>query len=510
MSTFDEYHFRHMYERVEVISIYNKYLNVIKYYLTMNKITILITFITVSISRLIAFDASDISKGEYKRIELIAEQMQKGQQAIWPTLNWSSAPLIVTFENGHFFAFHLNSQDPAWQKITIKGMEVQIANEDRWGLKELQMQAWFEIEGKKAFTHRLNEVGSALEDVLIMAHERFHRHQGEHFITKEAQGISQDHLNEENLAWAEMEDLLLRDFLGAEKDNKLELIKDFIAVNQMRRNALEEESLLWENGQLRMEGLADYVSTKAFGGEKDLLRVHPLEENIDEFIDDMIKWRHYMAGAALGYALDFLEVKEWKEKVESGENLADLLAKNVPLTKEEQKSRLIKVSKRLNYKKRRRNAASKIENYHNQLDTIYANYENKEGISLFVAHPRLPISGGGLNERIIHMEEGGTVAINDASLATTPDGSWKFETINVSHLFMHRDGVREVKMEGNGTIQMDQESLKLNDAMTLSQDGPKEFLFHSLELTCENVRFSSEKHPGVLIVDPSGVYVRAI
>lgn len=465
----------------------------------MNKIILLFSLFIVLISKSHAIDLSQIPEEELMRVEWIADQFQQGQRAIWPTLDWKESPLIVAFESGHYFAFHLNSSDPVWQSFLIKGVKVQATTQDKWGLKGLHMQAWFEIEGKQAFVYRMSVLGDLTEDVAVLAHERFHRHQNERFITL-TQGNSRDHLDEENLTWSAIEDLLLRDFLKANEGEKLGLIKDFIAVNQMRRGALHEDSVLWEDNQLRMEGLADYAATKALGGEKVLLKMHPYDESQSEFIDDTIKWRHYLAGAAIGYALDFLKAEGWKEKIESGENLADLLAKQVLISKEELSNRLIKVGQRLNYKKRRRIASSKIHGYLQELDEIEQDYQNKEGIPLFVAHPRLSISGGGSNEKMIHLMEGGTVGLKDASIATTSDGSWRFETQNASHLYMHANGVREVKMAGSPRIKKDQISLKM-------EKFPQEYLFDCLEIEAENIQFSSKEHLGILIADEWGLRV---
>lgn len=469
----------------------------------MNKIILSISLVFLSFTKAYSLDPSQIPEGEMKRLELIADQFNRGQRDIWPTLDWKESPLIVAFESGRYYAFDLHSSDSEWKTLKIKGIEVQAADQDKWGLAGLHMQAWFEIEGKQAFVYRMSGIGTPVEDVTVLAHERFHRHQGDHFTTNQRQGISQDHLVEDNLAWSSIEDLLLRDFLQAAGDEKLELIKDFIAVNHMRRESLDEETVLWENGQLRMEGLADYAATKAFGGEKALLSIHPYDEAQDEFIDDIIKWRHYLAGATLGYALDYLNAEGWKGKVEMGEDLADLLAKQLPMTKEERKKRLIKVQKQKNYKKKRKIAISKVGGYQQLLEDIESDYQKMEGLPLFVAHPRISISGGGSNEKMVHLMEGGTVGLNDASLATTSDGSWRFETKNVSHLYMHASGVREVKMQGKPSIKMDKVSLKMPEL-------PQEYLFQSLEIEAENLSFSSNKHLGVLIADDSGIRVSLV
>src|SRR5262249_143300 len=118
----------------------------------MNKIILSFTLLVLSFARAYSFEISEV---EMKRLELVSNLLNKGQREVWPTLDWKDSPLIITFESGHYFAFHLNSSDPEWNALKIKGIEVQAASQDKWGLKGLHMQAWFEIEGKQAFVYRM-------------------------------------------------------------------------------------------------------------------------------------------------------------------------------------------------------------------------------------------------------------------------------------------------------------------------------------------------------------------
>lgn len=448
--------------------------------------------------------ADPVTTSENTRVLLIADQMYKDQSPIWPTLNWKSGPLIVTFDSGRIYAFNLKTEDPDWQKVKIEEHTILVADKDKWGLLPLQMQSDFEIEGQDAFVYHMKMTDSSLHDVSILAHERFHRHQGEEFIMREGQGVSLDHLSVENLTWGDIEDQLLRDFLKSTSEEKLEHLKDYISVNRMRRDAIEPLSIQWENGQLRMEGLADYVSTKAYGGEELLLAMHPEVEHEDDFVDEAIKWRHYMAGAAIGYGLDYIGVAEWKSRAEEGEPLADILYTSMPIAKLEQDQRIKKVQKRLNYKKRRRSAQDKLDQHHDLLDELEREYEKSHGIKMFLGRPPVGISGGGANDSMVYLDNGSIVALNDASIATTSDGKWSFETKKVSHLFQHRKGVREVKVDKMAAVLINDVWFSMDELL----ETPKEYPFTALKIECKDSFLNSQEHPGVLIVDEEGVHIK--
>lgn len=452
----------------------------------------------------IQLNAVQISPSEEERMALVAEQMESDQSHIWPTLNWKSAPLIVSFENGDIFAFNLKTKDPAWEKILLSGHQVLYTKQDKWGLMVHHMQSDFEIEGQSAFLYQMKMTDSVFHDVSILAHERFHRHQGEKFEMREGQGMSVDFLNEENLTWSEIEDDLLRGFLKSTGAEKMEYLKDYIAVNNMRREAIDPLTKQWENGQLRMEGIADYVSTKALGGESLLLALHPEMEHKSDFIDESIKWRHYMAGATIAYALDYVGVKDWKATIENGDALPDLLSRSMPINKPDQEQRIVKVQARLNYKKRRKKVDDCVDNYFDRVGQIEGKYEKQDGVKMFLGRPPVSISGGGANDELVYLDGGTVVALNDSSVASTNDGKWSFETKRISHLYQHNLGVREVKIDKKAAVLINQVWFSMDELL----EQPREYPFNSLKIECKNSFLDSKEHTGILVVDQDGLHIR--
>lgn len=433
-----------------------------------------------------------VTNGELQRVEMVAHHYREGQARSWPTLGWGSAPMVVMFENGHIYAMGLKSGDSHWKTQVINGQEVKYSEKDYWGLEGLMMQPWFEIEGQAAFVYRMGKK-DPVKDVTILAHERFHRHQAEHF-KDEPPGMSRDHLNEDNLVWTEVEDRLMGDFLVAQDGQRLEILKDLMAVHQHRRGFVEEDTIDWENHQMRMEGLADYVSTYLFGGARQIADTYPEKEKNEEFIDAVIKWRYYKAGATFAYALDWLKVKNWKEQIEAGDNLSNVMSKALPLSKNEVQNRLEKIGARFEMKKRRKKVQERLHAYETDLNQMYKTYDNHHGVKLVLDHPRMGISGGGSNDRLYYLGDGSTVGLNDASVSTTRDGNWRFETRHVPHLFQHIDGFREVKLSKNVAIKLDNVDHTLDQIM-----NKKETYFTSIQLDDGVVSIQSSNHRGVVV-----------
>lgn len=453
-------------------------------------------FITAT---LIGFETNPI---ETEKIRLIAERYEKGQSEAWPTLRWKDAPLVVTFENGNTYALGLKNS-PSLGKMQLGGFHLLFGENDPLRVEGIPMQPWFEIEGKEGFLYRMGEGKNPIKEASILAHERFHRHQLEFFAPPQKGGKSADHLNEENLVLSEMEDELILRFLGSEKEERLELLKDFAAILELRRAGLKEETKEWENHQLKMEGLADYVASKLFGGRAFLLNMKPSEGD-GEFIDHVIKWRHYLAGALLGYALDEIGVLGWQQRIEKGEDLVPLFLRGISLSKEEKEKRIHSVKQRLNYEEKKKKMAFRLKQYHEDLKTLYGNYEEKEGVKLFLNRPPAPISGGGSNDKLIYLGDGSTVGLKDASVATTQDGFWKFETKNVSHLFQHPNGIREVKIGRDAQVVIDEVPFSLSDLEKVKGEQP----FTSLRIHCGDISLHSKKHQGSLTYDGEKLEVR--
>jgi hypothetical protein len=439
--------------------------------------------------------------GEREKIELVASRYQVEQAKTWPTLSWQESPLIVTFDNGHIYALGLKTNNPAWTEISMGKTTVLYTEKDQWGLSQVHLQPWFEIEGQKAFVYRMGNRTPPKDDATTLAHERFHRHQMEHFDPG-SMGESRDHMDIENLTWSEIEDELFRSFLSAKGEQKKQILRDIAAVHGWRRSIISKETRGWEDNQMKMEGLADYVGTHLYGGGESLLRMHP-EDHRDGIVDEAIKWRHYLAGATLGYALDSLNVPNWKEQIEEGQSLSDLLINALPLSQKERSARLDNVKNRLSYAKRRKAMANRIRDYQKELNAVYRDYDQQKGVKLLLDHPPVAISGGGSNLKLYYLADGSTVNIDDESVSTTRDGKWKFSTHNAAHLFQHKDGFREVKLSQDARVTLDHISLSLPDVLK----SARKYTFDSLKIDGLEASFESQDHPGELVSDGRTIQV---
>lgn len=461
----------------------------------MNKILTLITVLLVSFGA----QAIEIPGEELERITLLAERIQANKTATWETFDLRSAPIVVTFDSGNLFAIGLGEQK-GWEKFTIEGVEIQASNEDTLGVREFQMKPNHQIGEKQAFIYKMHLSNSSEEDVSILVHERFHRHQGEFFKQSFPQGASLDHLVLENLLWGEIEEEIIHDYLSG--DRSLDLIRDFASVRSMRLRALDEKTKLWEETQIRMEGLADYVATKGGQGKRALAKKHKKKER-EEIVDHAIKWRHYLVGAAMGYMLDDLQDAGWKEAVEGGDSLSRRLFHSLPLTDEEKEKRLQDIAKRVGFKKRKEKMQQRLDSAIKGIEAIHRMYEKEEGINLVLGRPKKGISGGGKNEKLLFIEDGAVVALNDTSLATTSDGSWTFETKSVNHLFQYADGFREVKLKEVNSFKVDAVELPISDF----SDYPLEIPFHSLDIEGKEAVLHSKDNPGILVLEEGGVWI---
>lgn len=432
---------------------------------------------------------------ETLQVEALYKEYAQSQARSWPSYEWKQAPLIVRFQSGTIYGAGLDEQegwdtrDGAWRT----------AHNDSWGVERAPMQPWFPIEGKEGFSYQMSVSKDPLQDVVILAHERFHRYQTENFASRDP-GMSEDHLNIEALSWASIEDELYREALISPDR---ETLRDLAAAITYRRSVLTENSLLWEDHQMRIEGLADYTATKLFDGKERLLKMHPLKEREGAFIDEAIQWRHYMSGASLGYALDELQVKEWKERVERGEALVPLFLESISLNKKELNQRVKNLRRKKREGERIKRMKERVNSYKQEVEHLYQKYEAEQGMPLLLDRPPASISGGGSNEKLLFLPEGGTLGVKDSSKAVTEDGAWKFETKNCSHLFQYPTGHREVKLGGEVEVLVDGNKME----MPSLEDGPKEFLFTRLEIKSLHAELTSSKHKGVLVFEKGRLYV---
>ena len=159
--------------------------------------------------------------------------------------------------------------------------------------------------------------------------------------------------------------------------------------------------------------LGIYVSLRAWEvyAKKDqtYALVKSLEKPKDSTMlnDWAIKWRHYGVGAALGYALDFLKVKDWKEKVEKGELLITLLEQELPLSENEIYSRVVKVKEVYGYSPKLEKNTALVSEKKKEIADLIEGYKNLKGIILNVALPeRMACTGTGKAIKTLQLQNG--------------------------------------------------------------------------------------------------------
>ncbi len=408
----------------------------------------------------------------------------------WPGLKWHEAPLVLTFEDGEVYALGIQQPSEVWEEKKLGNAKLLFAKDDRFGALKLKMHPYFEIDGEKAFLFHM----SSPRSVKVLAHEWFHRFQIENFGEDEtgpSNGYRQ-HLNGENVALMALEEELLREFI---QTGRLESVREYVAIHRERVKYLDDESIAWEEMQLRMEGLADYVAAKMLGLEKEILA----KSNEETLVENAMKWRHYGVGAALGVALDALGVEGWKEKVQKGASLNRLLSERFSGKDEEL---VTSVKKRLNFKRKRKKVLKQVGDYVAKLDSLQNAFDEGEGVKIRVGSLwGVGVSGGGRSEAIYYLEDGSQVSVNDKSISTSMDGRWSFATKEQSTLYQRQGGYREVKAVTNFTIKL--------DGLTFQHEGeePKEYLFTDLMIDSKEVGFKAQEAPGVLVVNGSRVRI---
>lgn len=456
----------------------------------MNIIISLLLGVSYSVGSFILGGDAPVSKEE-QLVQLA--KLYREEQSAWPGLQWSEAPLIVTFEDGDIFAIGLNESASDWKEVRLQGETLLLAKEDKWNLKREKMHPFFPIGDQEAFVFRMNSPKS----VKILTHERFHRFQMDHFEDGDSAGGYKQHLNVENVALMAVEESLLQEFVQL---NSLESLNEYIAIHRERVALIDEESLAWEEMQQRLEGLADYVAAKMNGEEKMVLE----KINDENLVENAMKWRHYGVGAALGLALDALNVANWKQKVQSGESLGKLLDQAISLTKDQERMLSKKAKKRFKYLSKKKKVAKQIGGYQAVLEDIDAEFASTQGPSLKIGSLQgVGVSGGGRSQAIYYLEDGSQVLVKDESFSGSMDGRWTFETKAPTTLYQ-RNGYREVKA-------LSEVEITLNDqAFEEEIDCPREYPFSSLSVDSLGVSFKVKEAMGVLVHQGDHLEVRFV
>lgn len=440
---------------------------------------------------------------EFQLLNQVDQMIEQPQYVVWPGLNMAQTPIVLIFPNQKIVAFHLKTDNPEWHVVDPQRPYILLTKNDRWKISEIMLHPAFSIEGQKVFVFNLAK-GEGNEPIPIMAHEWFHRYQMDKFRPETVIARQyRDQLNLTNLVLMRLEEVILLKFLQA-KEDRIECIKDFVAVNYIRKQIIHPESWAWETHEQKMEGLADFISMRMFHREQNL--INSLEQADDKsLIEKAIKWRHYDVGAAMGIALDEIKAKDWKLEVEkNGKNQAELLHEFLPV-EEDLFTRFELIKCRYPFHEIESTISAHLDAYNGEISHWMANYDSTAGLVVKLSAPRhLGISGGGDSVHIFTLGDGTIFSIQDQSRSTTTDNFWKLETKKVPVFFQNKQGYREFKVEKEAKISIDGEQYAAKDLEAKRQD----FVFQELSFQGQQISFSSQHHHGVLLIHGGVITVK--
>lgn len=466
----------------------------------------------------ISLKVYSIDKNEVVQIvfKIIDKSSSFEGEEVWPGFQLNDSPSIITFSDGSLYALNLKSESSVWQALEIEDQLVLYTNKDLWGLSKVEMQTNFQIEGQNAYVFNLEKAKGSEQErqkaFEIFLHERFHRYQFSNFKNPELSDDDHEILDSDVLAMLQLEEILLRNFLSSKGDSvkQLEYLKDFVSVAKMRRALSSANTINWEDNQQKMEGLADYVSLKFFDrisifnhydGSEKLSRLLDLYCQDPNVIERAIKWRHYGVGAAIGYALDFLNVGKWKEKIEGGDSLIDLLEKEIGMDESEVLMRLEQLSMRYGYRRMVEAAKTMMNRFQQERQDLLIGYSQAEGRAIIIGQPKnSTISGGGTTARQLTLQNGSMLSLEDSSTMANDGQSWVLELDEVPYVFQHKNGFREFKLEEDAEIAIDGKIISLKDF----KKPNAEKRFSTISWKGRKSRFRSSKHKGVLKVESDG------
>lgn len=442
-------------------------------------------------------------------------ELEKANQ-IWPAFTLSDSPSIIHFSNGHIYSFYMASNQK-WKSKTINQYSVLFSEQDHWGVTKIMMHPNFSVDGKPTFVFRFDNGKKQEKDnlsLLTFVHERFHLHQFAHFVPQERRSAQyEDEWMEDNHILAELEHQLLKDFiLSSNESEKMEYLKDFIAINKTRLSRLNPSSIDWEDNQQRMEGLADYVSLQTFEIFPELNPISipdVLLEMRDKktgvvysLINDIIKSRHYFVGAILGFALDFCGV-DWKKEVEKGASLREILHREVNISSNEVEERFLKLSHSKDFESMKNRVSEKLKKEKDEKDEMLEGFYQSSGVPVYLGRPKQSISGGGNNRKNCNLGQGHLLAQYDTSFSSTKDQKWKLRFKQIPFIFEDPLGSRIFKIEKETVLKIDDNSISVQDL----QASDHSYHFKSIEWKSEHCEFEAN-YPGYLYSKEGKIYIK--
>ena len=294
---------------------------------------------------------------EKEKIERLASAFydfdSKKREQVWPHFYLLSYPAIFHFKSGNLYAFGLKSPI-AWDTFLTHPLLVLSRLDSQDPIHQWPLHPSYLFEEQPVFIFELTYA----EDqnfawLSAFIREKFRLFQSQIFhIKKTEEGREVDYQNVTQLAWIELENRLLKRAIEVPfLEKKREYLKDYIAVNQTRRQELSRESIQKEEDLQQKEGLAEYVSLKTFqilpiipqfNFEQGLLDWQQKKTNSQlSLVQAAMKERHCFVGMTLAWALDLFSQPTWKYAIQYRQfSLQQLLERALVFNSQEKEKRI--------------------------------------------------------------------------------------------------------------------------------------------------------------------------
>lgn len=432
---------------------------------------------------------------------------------IWPGFQLGNQPTVFHYHNGHVYALGLQLDDskllngkPLWERHFFG--EDSILFCARYPQSLPPMHNHFFIENEFAFVFGLDhDRDSSHLPILTFIHERFHDFQFGAFEKEiKTGGVLSDYQREEILVGMEIEHRILTEFLLADHlQEKMEHLKDYLAVSETRRHLLRNDSIKWEDHMQKMEGLADYVSVKTFqmlkiipdfNPEQTLLLMREKKHHGIIFsVQDAMKGRHYFVGAVLGFALDFLEKANWKlEIARENKSLQELLLKAIPMDGDEIATRTNKIKRAMDWTGIQVVIRNKIEKAKQDFGQAFEAFSSQEGILVKIGKPSGRMASGGRHQRSYQIEQQ-KILVEDTSLAGSEDRTWSLRFTKIPYVLEERNGDRIFKMQPDTLVVLDDREMKAEEIL----ESRSLLQFSRIKFKTEHCELISERSGAVIV-----------
>lgn len=318
-------------------------------------------------------------------------------EEVWPGFKISNTPTLIHFRNNsHVYAFNFTPKTSKWEPVTIDNEIVNYSEKDNVGVK-LAEKPYATIDGQLVYIYRFDYCENP-HDVL-MSNRIFVRKRFAYFLAKESKFPAEalkywrymyDGFNNAlNVEYTYLEEEALKSYLAS---NDVEAIKNYVAIHLTRTKTLAKDSLAYETTNNIRFGTSAYVSLKSLNlsptdFSSEVTKTYneqmqcPAYEDAHDIFRCLALGHFYIAGPAVGYALDKLNIPNWKSKAEnSGVSLDKMLLESIPMSSTEITERLEKSKKLYHFDVIKSAVEKSLSPYIQKMQKIVNEYNKSTGV----------------------------------------------------------------------------------------------------------------------------------